>query len=234
MIWAGPSDPADGNYYCGGPLPMTPGVAGQMTAPFRFLAGLGEDMVGYLFPPGNFVGSQGETFEAPWSVYEDTSSTGNDRFGYGHADDAESVGPNAGLAVTDALSALLSQDGPSDKVLPGLFVDQSGALCDSPFPTDSPYDTGDAAGGSWVSGCHGFTGAVAVRIVEPDGSTRDIAVGSAPGDAAAWATYFGTSDSGTAGTDYSYSTATRGVVVDGVPLLIDVFAGAHDLGVPGR
>jgi hypothetical protein len=223
-----PSNPAAGDYTCGAPLPMTPDVSAEMTGHYRFLAGLGEDMVGYLFPPGNFVGSQGETFEEPWSLYEETSSTGNDRFGYGHADDAESVGPYAGLSLTDALSNLLSQDGTGDEVLPGLYVDGAGRLCDSPFPASSPYDSGDAAG-SWVTGCKGFTGAVGVVVVEPGGTRKTVEIGDSPGDASSWATYFGTRDSGTPGTTYSYSTATRGVVVDGKPLIVDVFSGASAL-----
>jgi hypothetical protein len=209
------------DYTCGAALPMTPDVAAEMSRPFRFLAGLGEDMIGYMFPPSNFVGSQGETIEPPWSVYEETSGTGNDRFGYGHADDAESVGPHAGLAVTQALAGLLAADGRGTTVVPGMFVDSAGRLCDSPFP---------AAPASWVTGCQGFTGAVGVEVVGPGGSRSVIRVGDAPGDATGWATYLATPDSGTAGTAYPYSTATRGVIVGGKALLIDVVSGAADLG----
>ena len=209
------------DYTCGSPLPMTPDIAAQMTEPFRFLAGLGEDMIGYLFPPSNFVGSQGETLETPWATYEETAGTGHDRFGYGHADDSESVGPHAGLAVTQALSDLLAADGRGATVLPGMFVDPAGRLCDSPF-AGSP--------GSWVTGCGGFAGAVGVEVIDPGGSRRTIDVGTAPGDASGWATYLATPDSGTAGTPLAYSTDTRGVIVDGQPLLIDVVAGAARLG----
>lgn len=208
-------------YSCGSPLPMTDNVAAEMTTPFRFLAGLGEDMIGYLFPPSNFVGSQGETAETPWSTYEETSGTGSDRFGYGHADDPESVGPHAGLAVTRALSRLLASDGTGTQVLPGLFVDAAGRLCDSPFP---------ASAGSWITGCSGFTGAVGVEVVEPGGLKTVIHVGTAPGDATGWSTYLATPDTGTAGTAYPYSTATRGVIVGGRSLLLDVVAGATELG----
>lgn len=224
-----PTDAASGNYWCGTPLPMTPDVSAEMTTPFRFLAGLGQDMIGYLFPPGNFVGTQGETLETPWSLYEETVTSGNDRFGYGHADDPESVGPNAGLAVTQALRGLLAQDGTGSTVVPGLFVDAAGRLCDSPFPASAPEDTGGASGGSWVTGCRGFTGAVGVRVVEPDGTRGDILVGTAAGDSSGWATYLATSDTGTAGTAYPYSTATRGVVVGGQALLVDVLDGARAL-----
>jgi hypothetical protein len=222
-----PTNPAAGNYACGNELPMTPDVSAEMTQPYRFLAGLGEDMIGYLFPPGNFVGSQGQTLETPWSVYEDTTGTSHDRFGYGHSDDSESAGQHAGLAVTDALRGLLAADGTGAQVVPGLFVDSSGHLCDSPFPA-SVVTSGDAAG-SWVTGCKGFTGAVGVRVVDASG-THDVLVGTAAGDASGWATYLATLDSGTAGTAYPYSVATRGVFVDGAPLLVDVYTGADALG----
>jgi hypothetical protein len=207
-----PTNPSAGSYACGAALPMTPFVSARMTRPFRFLAGLGEDMIGYLFPPGNFVGSSGETLEPPWSSYEDTAGTGHDRFGYGHADDSESVGPHAGLVVTQALARLLRRDGQGTRVLPGLFVDRAGRLCDSPFP----------GAGSWVTGCARFTGAIGIRVLEPSHALRTIAVGPD----VRWATYLATPDHGTAGTGYAYSTATRGVLIDGTPLLMDTFTGA--------
>jgi hypothetical protein len=242
---ADPTDGAAGNFTCGAPLPDTPMVSAEMTTPFRFLAGLGEDMLGYMFPPGNFVGTVGETLESPWALYEDTTTAGMngvDRFGYGHADDPESVGPHVGMDVTNALSRLLAHDGTGNTVLPGLFVDAEGHRCDSPFPADA-ISSGDAKG-SWVTGCADFAGAVGIEVVEPNGAHRVIDVGRAPGDASAWATYFGTPDlpggtpaatymgtSGTARTaPFPYTTATRGVIVDERALLIDVFSGANDLG----
>ncbi len=227
-----PSNPAEADYTCGTELPDTPMVSAEMTTHFRFLAGLGEDMIGYLFPPGNFVGSIAETLESPWNLYEDTTSAGQngvDRFGYGHPDDSESVGPYVGLSVTDALAQLLSADGTGNTVVPGLFVDSSGHRCDSPFPADA-VASGDAAG-SWVTGCTGFTGAVGIEV-ERGGQVTTIAVGSS--GASGWATYFGMPDGGTPATSgspaYPYSTATRGVIVDGMPLLIDAYTGADDLG----
>jgi hypothetical protein len=208
------------NYTCGAPSPSTPDVAAEMTKRYRFPAGLGEDMIGYLFPPGNFVGSQGEVIEPPWSVYENTAGTGHDRFGYGHADDSESVGPYAGLAVTETLSGLLKQEGQGATVLPGMFVDATGRLCDSPFPSQ----------GSWVTGCVGFAGAAGVEVLQPDGDVQRIFVGTAPGDASGWATYLAMPDSGAAGTSFAYSTATRGVIAGGRAILLDVVSGANKLG----
>ena len=208
-------NPITSDYNCGRPLPMTPWTSAEMTGSYRFMAGLGEDMIGYLFPPGNFVGNQGATEENPWAAYENTHSNGADRFGYGHSDDSESVGPYAGLAVTRALQGLLAQaprdDGPA-QVLPGLFIDASGRLADSPFA--SPR----------------FGGAVGVEVVGPSGERQVYLVGR---QASGWATYDATVDAGTAGTTLAYSVATAGVTLSRGALLVDVFAGARLLAPEG-
>jgi hypothetical protein len=198
-------NPITSDFGCGPALPMTPNVAADMPGSFRFMAGLGEDMIGYLFPPGNFVGSQGETLEPPWVTYETATGSDHDRFGHGHADDAESVGPWAGLAMTQALDALLvPQLGSRPTVVPGLFVDGQGRFSLSPFAS------------------HGFSGAVGIETVDPDG-TRHVLRGP-------WATYLSTPDAGTAGTALPYSVATRGVFVGGKAVLVDTFSGARALG----
>jgi hypothetical protein len=203
-------EPSTEDYFCGTPLPMTPWISAKMTRKYRFLVGLGEDMIGYLFPPGNFVGSEGEVASEPWFGYQAAKQTGHDRFGNGHSDDSESVGPYAGLAVTNALQQLLAGDGRSLRVLPGLFIDASGHLSVSPFASA------------------GFSGAVGVETRAP-GSTkpRKRIIGSSAG---AWATFDGLRDSGTAGTSLPYSVRTAGVLgTTGRPTLIDVFAGAKVL-----
>jgi hypothetical protein len=201
-------EPNTENFSCGSPLPMTPWISAEMTQPYRFLVGLGEDMIGYMFPPGNFVGSEGEVAKEPWVAYQKAKKTGHDRFGHGHADDSESVGPYAGLAVTNALQALLASDGRSSKVLPGVYVDAAGHLSDSPF-----------AGGS-------FTGAIGVEVLRAGRPRpRKLLIGQG---ASAWATFDGRRDPGTAGTPLAYSVLTGGVILpSGKPLLVDVFAGAR-------
>jgi hypothetical protein len=206
-------EPVSESFYCGTPLPMTPWVSAEMTKPYRFLVGLGEDMAGYLFPPGNFVGTEGEVNQQPWLAYETTSKNGgHDRFGHGHSDDAESVGPYAGLSVTSALQRLLANDGTGSHVLPGLYVDANGHLSDSPFANGS------------------FTGAIGVEVVPASGrAPRKLLIGSG---ATGWATFDAQPDPGTAGTSLSYSVRTGGVLLSsGQPLLVDVFAGANALGL---
>jgi hypothetical protein len=205
-------EPLSENFYCGTPLPMTPWTSAEMTRPYRFLVGLGQDMIGYMFPPGNFVGSEGEVNSQPWVSYEDTKKTGHDRFGHGHADDAESVGPYAGLTVTTALQRLLASDGRGLDVQPGLYIDGAGHLSDSPFASGA------------------FTGAVGAEFVPAGGGApQTLLVGHG---AKGWAMFDGLPDPGTAGTSLPYSVRTGGVIRNtGGPLLIDVFAGARALGL---
>jgi hypothetical protein len=205
-------EPTTENYNCGSPLPMTPWTSAQMTRRYRFLVGLGEDMIGYIFPPGNFVGGKGEVNSQPWASYENTSKNeGHDRFGHGHADDAESVGPYSGLDVTDALQQLLASDGRGSETVPGLFVDAAGHLSDSPFAGE------------------GFSGAVGVEVLSPKAKRpRKLLIGSS---ATGWAMFDGMPDSGTAGTGLAYSVSTAGVTRPTAgPLLVDVYAGARALG----
>ncbi|MDQ1465434.1 MAG: hypothetical protein QOC73_2375 [Actinomycetota bacterium] len=205
-------EPATENFYCGAPLPMTPWISARMTRPYRFLVGLGEDMAGYMSPPGNFVGAEGEVNSEPWKAYEDTKRTGHDRFGNGHADDAESVGPYAGLTVTNSLEQLLEQDGRGSNVQPGLYLDAQGHLSTNPFASGS------------------FTGAVGVEAIAPGAKRpRKLLIGN---QAIGWATFDALADPGTAGTSLPYSVRTAGVISKaGTPLLIDVFAGAKALGL---
>jgi hypothetical protein len=205
-------EPEHENYNCGTPLPMTPWTSAEMTQPYRFLVGLGEDMIGYMFPPGNFVGSEAEVTKEPWLGYQKAKKTGHDRFGYGHSDDSESVGPYAGLAVTEALQQLLAKDpGRPSQVVPGLYVDATGHLSDSPFASGA------------------FTGAVGVQTTLVRHRHRQqYIVGR---NASGWATFDAQRDPGTAGTSLPYSVRTAGVIVHNKPLLIDVFAGARAFGL---
>jgi hypothetical protein len=202
-------EPSTNNFSCGSPLPMTPWISAEMNRPYRFLVGLGEDMIGYLFPPGNFVGTQGETGTQPWFAYENSGQHG-DRFGHGHADDAESPGPYAGLAVTDALQGMLAA-APGSSVQPGLYLDAEGHLSDSPFAAE------------------GFTGAVGVEVVPASGPPQKLLLGKA---ARGWVTSDAQPDPGTAGTTLAYSVRTGGVILrGGRPLMVDVYAGARALGL---
>ena len=206
-------EPLTENYFCGEALPMTPWISADMTRPYRFLVGLGEDMLGYIFPPGNFVGEEGQSKKEPWMRYENEGTNGgNDRFGYSHADDSESVGPYVGLQVTDALQKLLAKDGPRTRTAPGLYVDAEGRLSISPFASGS------------------FTGAAGVEVLRPHRTQPEtFLIGH---QATGWATFDALSDPGTVGTSLPYSVRTAGVMLkSGKSLLIDVYEGAKALGL---
>jgi hypothetical protein len=151
-------------------------------------------MIGHLFPPGNFVGSEGEVSQQPWLAYESANRSGDrDHFGNGHADDVEGVGPYARLSVTCTLRQLLAGDRPGSRVEPGLYMDASGRLSDSPFASE------------------GFAGAVGVEVL-PAGATAPQklprrASGKRLGDVRR------TADPGTAGASLPYSVHTGGVVL---------------------
>ena len=70
---------------------MPPWVMPHMHARYRFIDGLAEDMLGYIFPRGNGVGVIGE----------DGGGDDTDRFGCGHSDDSESTTSLAGDVVGD-------------------------------------------------------------------------------------------------------------------------------------
>jgi hypothetical protein len=200
-------DPVSHDFGCGPTMAMTPWLSAAMTAPVKFFAGLGEDMIGYLMPPGNFVGSFPQATSPPWLAYEaQNATTGDtDRFGAHHSDDTESAGADAALDVERVVQAMLAHDGPGTAVEPGLFVDAAGHLSDSPF----------AAGP--------FAGAVGVVVVGA-GGRHTLLVGR---DATGWATFDGGADPGTGGTSLRYSVSTAGVMLaSGRPLLIDVYRGS--------
>ena len=67
---------------------LPPWLIPHMHTPFRFIDGLAEDMLGYIFPAGNAVG-------IPTASNLNPSDT--DRFGCGHSDDSEvGLGPRGG------------------------------------------------------------------------------------------------------------------------------------------
>jgi hypothetical protein len=99
----------------------------HMHAPYRFQNGLGEDMIGYIFPRGNGVGVPGEDPNNP-----DANST--DRFGCGHSDDSESASSQAGDIVGQALVDVLDSRGQlPERVVRGRYVMPDGSLSRDPL-----------------------------------------------------------------------------------------------------
>jgi hypothetical protein len=99
----------------------------HMHAPYRFQNGLGEDMIGYIFPRGNGVGVPGEDPNNP-------SADSTDRFGCGHSDDSEAASSQAGDIVGNALVSLLDSRGiPAERIVTGRYVLPSGSLSRDPL-----------------------------------------------------------------------------------------------------
>ena len=91
----------------------------DMHTPYRFIDGLAEDMLGYMFPQGNGVGVPGEA----------NDTNGTDRFGCGHSDDSESTGSQTADIVGQGLATLLTQNGGQpEKVVEGRYVLANGTL----------------------------------------------------------------------------------------------------------
>jgi hypothetical protein len=98
-----------------------PWIFARLTQPFRFMSGIGEDMVGYIFPRTNAVG-----VPTPRGVPDDT-----DRFGCGHSDDGEASALNAGDLVAEQLVSILPP--PLDPIRLGRYIGRDGLLHRDPL-----------------------------------------------------------------------------------------------------
>jgi hypothetical protein len=102
--------------------PLPPWLPPHMHAPFRFIDGLAEDMIGYIFPSGNAVG-------IPTTANLNPSDT--DRFGCGHSDDSEAVSPRSADLVGGALLGLLP--GAGERTVRGRYLLPGGKLSRDPL-----------------------------------------------------------------------------------------------------
>ena len=125
-------------------------VMASMGGRWRFIEGLGEDMLGYIFPRSNAVG-------VPTASNPDPDDT--DRFGCGHSDDGEAANQSSGDIFNDAILAMLP---PSryDTVQVGRYIWSDGSLhrnplgdgrlgCDAASSGFTPAPDGGAVG-VWV------------------------------------------------------------------------------------
>jgi hypothetical protein len=193
---------------------MTAWVTPHMTRKYRFIEGLGEDMIGYLFPKANAVGVPGERDLDLMRAIEEQDPTaavvGTDRFGCGHSDDSEAASGDAGNIVSDAAIAVLGELGSTpDRVLLGRYLFADGTKRRNPL--------GDGA-----LGCDGdlrvFTPAGSAPsgvIVRDCDTTRTITFAS--GAAVSWIDYNGVEQS-------APTVDTRGVkLADETRIYVDVY-----------
>ena len=123
-------DPS-GNTSCTGtgtyPLPVW--LMPHMHTPYRFIDGLAEDMVGYIFPRGNGVGVVGE-YPNPNSL----QGNSGDQFGCGHSDDSEAASSQSGDILGTAAAGLLdANDGAPEDIVQGRYVLPDGSLSRDPL-----------------------------------------------------------------------------------------------------
>jgi hypothetical protein len=191
---------------------MTDWVTPHMTRKYRFIEGLGEDMIGYLFPKANAVGVPGERDLDLMKAIEEQDPTaavvGTDRFGCGHSDDSEAASGDAGNLISSAAIELLAELGLSaDRILTGRYLWSDGTLHRNPL--------GDGTLGCkppYQSFAPGVSKGV---IVEDAGTPRTILVDAATG--ISWIDYNGN--------DQAQPTVdTRGVrLADGTRIYVDVY-----------
>jgi hypothetical protein len=105
-------------------FPLPPWPMPYMHTPYRFVDGLAEDMVGYIFPVGNGVGVPGE----------DPGGNDTDRFGCGHSDDSEAASSHTSDIAGQALVGILQKKfGTPEKVVQGRYVLPDGTLSRDPL-----------------------------------------------------------------------------------------------------
>jgi hypothetical protein len=152
-----------------------PWVMPRLSQPFRFIIGLGDDMIGYIFPKTNAV--------AVPRTLDNISDV--DRFGCSHPDDGEAAAREAGDLVVAALVSLLPENDSNDSVHTGRYLWRDGTLHRSPLgdggqACQGPGHAflaapGGAATGVWIlpSGITQFAPHIGERItVEPQGPWR--------------------------------------------------------------
>jgi hypothetical protein len=105
---------------------LPPWLMPHMHARFRFIDGLAEDMIGYIFPRGNATG-------IPTTANPNPSS--KDRFGCAHSDDSEAASAGAGDIIGTALVKLLDDHAqkPAENIVSGRYVLPGGILSRDPL-----------------------------------------------------------------------------------------------------
>ena len=112
--------------------PMTPMLMPLLHTPYRFVDGLAEDMIGYLFPEGNGVGVPGE------QLLSNPGFSDTDRFGCNHSDDSEAASSQAADQVAAGLVSAIETGEHGARPEPislGRYVLPDGTLSRDPLGT---------------------------------------------------------------------------------------------------
>jgi hypothetical protein len=116
---------------------MPPWPLPHMNAPYRFVDGLGEDMIGYIFPRGNGVAVPGEDPSNPMP-------SGDDRFACHHSDDSEAASSQAADTLAPPLLGLIDQHDSAESQATGRYVLPDGTLSRDPLGSPEVKCTGQA------------------------------------------------------------------------------------------
>jgi hypothetical protein len=173
-----------------------PWIMARMNTRWRFIVGLGDDMIGYIFPRTNAVAIP---------TLDDLNPSDTDRFGCGHSDDGEAAAAGAGDLVADELASIMPPG--QDTQVQGRYVWLDGTLHRSPLGDGGQACTGDG---------HTF-------VPAPGGTAVGVMLGSqrirVDGHRWRWMDATGQPQS-------APSSMTRGVVdTSGRRYWVDVFAG---------
>ncbi len=125
--FAGPDDEATPDPSWSPP----PWIMARMNTRWRFVIGLADDMIGYMFPRTNAVGVP---------TLDDLDPPDTDRFGCGHSDDGEAAAVGAGDLVADQLATIMPR--PHDTIATGRYVWRDGSLHRSPIGEGGQACTG--------------------------------------------------------------------------------------------
>ena len=102
-------------------------VMATLNRRWRFIEGLGEDMVGYIFPRSNAV-------DVPTAAHLANDPGDHDRFACGHSDDGEAAAEGAGDLLNDAVLGILPPTRPGvQQVRVGRYVWTDGSLHRNPI-----------------------------------------------------------------------------------------------------
>jgi len=122
----GPADMPDN-----GAAGLPPWLIPHMHTPFRFIDGLAEDMIGYIFPAGNAVGIPSTSNPAALNVL---SGGPPDRFNCAHSDDSESASSQAANLLGNTLVPILDRHGGTpEAIAQGLYLFPNGGQTRDPL-----------------------------------------------------------------------------------------------------
>src|SRR2546423_14124612 len=105
---------------------MPPWPLPHMNAPYRFVDGLAEDMIGYIFPRGNGVGVPGEDPSTP-------VPSGDDRFACHHSDDSEAASSQAAAPLAPPLLGVIDKHDSAESQVTGRYVLPDGTVSRDPL-----------------------------------------------------------------------------------------------------